>query len=216
MTLALAIATQDRIVVAADGKVFDTERGILNKAKLFKLGNNCVAAVSGMGLKDNLDTFMAAIKDEVAGQGLQGAAAISAYLKDYLNQRAWAEWEDPEKSHMVMLIAGYENDIPQVYVRLSTGAVEQIGLDRYAVGNWDDATNYLLETLERKKYQKIKHKLAEKIAVEMLAKGEAANPAEIGGDGLVWHVLPHKIMAKSTVYATKLRQKHTSSAKHES
>lgn len=212
MTLALAIATQDRIVVAADGKVFDTERGILNKCKLFKLGNNCVAAVSGMGLKDSLDTFMAGLAADIAGQGVHDAVAIAAHVKEFLNARAWAEWEDPEKSHIVMLIAGYQGDTPHIYVRLSTGAMEQIGLDRYVVGNWGDATNYLLEALDRKDYQKIKHKVAEKIAAEMLAKGEAANPDEIGGDGLVWHILPHKIEAKSTAYATKLRRKYDSSA----
>jgi 20S proteasome alpha/beta subunit len=212
VTLALAIAAQDRIVVAADGKVFDTERGVLNKAKLFRLSNNCVAAVSGMGLKDNLDTFMAGLAANIADQRLQGAVAITAHVKDFLNTRAWAEWKDPKKSHMVMIIAGYQNSTPQVYVRLSTGAMELIGLDRYAVGNWDDAINYLLEALDRKDYQKIKYKVAEKIAAEMLAKGEAANPDEIGGDGLVWHVLPHKIEAKSTAYAIKLRRKHVSSA----
>jgi 20S proteasome alpha/beta subunit len=135
MTLALAIAAQDRIVVAADGRVFDTEQGILNKAKLFKLGNNCVAAVSGMGLKDNLDEFMAGLATDIANQRLQNAVAIAAYVKRFLNTRTWAEWEDPKKSHMVMLVAGYENGTPQVYVRLSTGAMELIGLDRYAIGN---------------------------------------------------------------------------------
>ncbi|HEX9153624.1 MAG TPA: hypothetical protein VF809_02275 [Candidatus Saccharimonadales bacterium] len=208
MTLALAIATQDRIVIAADGKVFDTERGILNMAKLFKLGNNCVAAVSGMGLKDNIDTLMAGLAADIASQSLQGAVAIAAYVKEFLNARTWAEWEDPGKSHMVMLIAGYQNATPQVYVRLSTGAMGQIGLNRYAVGNWDNATSYLFETLGRKDYQTIKRKAAEKIAAEMLAKGEAANPDEIGGDGLIWHILPHKIEARSTSYASKLRKKY--------
>jgi 20S proteasome alpha/beta subunit len=207
MTLIIGIAAKDRIIVAADGKVFDTEKGILNKPKIFQLSNNCIAMMAGQQIND-LEAFIQTLQKNVTNQQLQDVEEIANYITDFAGKRTWAEHADVKKSHMTMLIAGYKQNKAHVYVLLSTGKLEAIGLQRYALGNWDRAIDHLYSALERKDPSKISPRTAEKIAVEMLAEGEKANSKDIGGQGMLWHVLPHKVERKSTSYLSRLQQKY--------
>lgn len=207
MTLAIGITTKDRIVIVADGKVQDTEKGILNKEKVFQLSSNCGATLAGMQLK-SIDEFVKTLQFNVKDQNIIGVKAIAEHIMNFATQRTWAEYDDIKKSHLVMLIAGYDNNEPQLYVLLSTGELSLIDLKRYATGNWDKAIDYLFNALGQKTHGKISSKTAERVAVEMLAEGEEANSKDIGGQGMLWHIRPHKIEKKSPAYLAKLQQKH--------
>lgn len=180
MTLAIGIAAKDRIVMAADGKVQDTEKGILNKPKIFQLSKNCVATVSGQQLK-GLDEFIEVLKLNIDNQEITGVQPIAEYVTRFASRRTWAQYKDVKKSHIVMMFFGYEQSIPNAYILLSTGKLEPLSLKRYATGNWDKMYEYLGNALKQQSYTTISSKKAERIAVEMLFEGEKANSKDIGG-----------------------------------
>jgi len=194
--------------MAADSKVIDMDRGVLSKTKLFRLTDNCVAAIAGMGLKDDLDTFMATLEADIADKNIQGVSSIAKHVKEFTENRGWAEWDDPNKSHMIVMIGGYDGSVPKVFIRLSTGVLEGLGFGRYVIGNWDGAVDYLVEAFQKKTYKKIDFTTAEKVSIEMLVKGELANPAQIGGQGTLWHIHSRRTETKSATYIAKLQERY--------
>lgn len=207
MTLALGIAAKDRIIMAADGKVLDTENGIINKPKLFKLSNNSAAALAGMGLEGH-EKFMETLAINIDDQQLKNVSDISKYIARFASNRTWAKYKDKKKSHMCMVIAGYDYAEPFIFVLLSTSVLEEIGLKRYPIGNWNGAVDYMVKELGTRDYHNISYKTAEKVAVEMIIKGEDANSNEIGGDGLLWYITPTAVKMKTTKYALMLKKKY--------
>ena len=209
MTVVVSIATRDRVVVLADSRVQDTEKGIIdNQIKVFELSSNCTLMIAGTMLH-GLDEYVKTLIFNVKDRKIIGAKAIAKHIQEFSELRTWAT---TPKSHIITVISGYEGDEPFVLVKLSTGVLEEILVKCYVSTNWEGATGFLMDRRGYKTYDKLGYKSAERIAIELLDQAKKEIPDEVGGEGNLWHVTKHKIQKKSPNYLKALRKKYAKDA----
>lgn len=206
MTLIVGIVARDKIVVGADGKVFDTEKGVINKPKIHSIASNCVMMLAGEQLK-GVDEFVDTLRFQISDKRLKDADDIAEHVFNFTDKRTWAEYDD-DRSHIIIHIYGYNGNKPAFHLRISNGDRHYGGLLRYVSGSWEGGDHYLRSTLGTRPYTRISPKAAEKVVVEMLDLAEKECPDDIGGQGLLWHVKPHKVEEKSYKYLQSLKKKY--------
>jgi 20S proteasome alpha/beta subunit len=212
MSLTIAVAAEDRIVVLADSKVYDTdtEEISLDSPKIFKLAKNCAGLVTGEGLGD-VDSFMASLEGHLAKHKVSNVKTVAANVEKLASTKTWLGDGDHKDAHLEILIAGYNRGIPDVYVLLSTGRSEKSIFKRYYSGSLKATDYYLYDYFEERNYQKIGYSEAEQAAMRIMLEGEKIHPEDIGGKGSLWHIFPDSISKKDEAYITNLRGANTES-----
>jgi 20S proteasome alpha/beta subunit len=209
MSLVLAIACDDRIVIAADGRStdFDTKEANPDVIKMFELTNNSAVLVAGNGLIDYLDKYMDELAHAVRVIGHINGSEIARDVETIINRRDWAEWkDDPEKSHMEVIVVGYDDGDPKISVMLDNRDFAT-DLTAHALGGWPPKMKYLKDNLSRDSTENTS-KQANKVSVEVLTKAEASNNREIGGQYTIWHVKPKGIRKLAPIEISKLRNRY--------
>jgi len=204
MSLVSAISTMDRIVVTADGMAVDTETAeVTNVPKIFKLADNCVAAITGMEL-EKPGQFMESVALDIKNNKVTGIDGIVTRLDGLIKTRTWAA---NDKAFLYIMVAGYRNNDPIIRLFIH-GGLDKGAVRMYALGNWDKASGFLYDELGDNPPETIEFRKAEQVAIRTLVKGEMAEPESIGGQAMMWHVFPDRIEEKSIGYTTRLSKKH--------
>ncbi len=209
MTLVLAIACSDRVVVAADGRSTDYDTGKPNAdvRKIYELTPNSAILVAGNGLIDDFSNYVEYMANSVRKSNHQRVSDIAKEAKGIIDRRDWAEWKDlREKSYMDALVVGYDDTEPKIYIILDNRNF-QTDVVAHAMGGWDEKMRYLKANLSADSRENTR-KQANKVAVEMLSKAEDANPKEIGGEYAIWHIRSAGIDKLDATDVVKLKKRY--------
>lgn len=207
MSIGLAICTDGPIVIAADGKSYDDESYdySYDTVKIFKLAKNtaCVLAGEGLkGIKEFTEALQAILK---AGQKKDVddiAVAVQQFMSDH--RTVWAKYKDEHRSHMTVLIAGFNGNVAKIWKRADDGDLVPSLTGYGAIGQWVNASKHL--TIGGA--SKTNRKKAERLALETISLGTQQEPEDIGGNSLLWYIWPSRVDDKPFSYAGKLKTRY--------
>lgn len=206
MSLLVAIACSDRIVMLSDGLVTDDDLGtLLDEQKLFKVTFNCAVAVGGEGIGDYLPDQLKNLHVKNERKHIKRVSTAGKNMARYAQSGDWMDDRNDKTAHIEFLVAGYEQDKPRVKMVFTDGSIAHDFLQRYYFGMEIDDDQYFVDRFGWDRYHQIHYTEAECAVMNLLLEGERKFPQDIGGRTQIWHIFPYKISVKSKAYIDRRR-----------